>query len=425
MPCRPGGALGRPGCGGGTRKLFAVNVPSSGPLPSARMSTADIREANVGAVCRLLRERGGLTRAELGRLSGLTRPTILAVVQQLVADGLVVEEGQVKAASGGGRPGSLLHFRSRARVVAAVRMRGAQFEVTIADLAGVVLADSLVPAVAKTADWTDVVAAFAAQITGLRAARPDFGPLAAVAMTLPGSIDRARGLWTMARLDDWSDLPAADALAAAVGVPVGLVNVVAATLIGQLAMEPEPARSATLVYLGRGVGSAATVGGRLIDGVTGSAGELGHCVLPGIDEQCRCGRRGCVESVTSSLHLSREFERITGRPAPATLAEMEATGEKAVLALLERAACRLALAASWQVNIINPAVVYFGGNSFADRSTWFFERFAEELRALAHGPNSAGLAVRQLSSTSTVRGAIQVASEMLPAFLRPALRVVR
>ncbi|BBA95590.1 putative ROK family transcriptional regulator [Actinacidiphila reveromycinica] len=401
-----------------------MDVSAPAPWSAVRMSTADIREANVAAVCRTLRGHGGLTRAQVGRLTGLTRPTVMAVVQQLVAQGLVVEEGQLKAASGGGRPGTLLHFRSRARVVSAVRLRNARVEVTLADMAGNVLAHSLAPTAPEPGDWTDLVASFAGRIAELRDAHPDLGPLAAVAMTLPGSIDRARGRWTVVRVEGWSDLPAADALADAVGVPVGMVNVVAATLIGRLAQEPAPAQSAALVYVGHGVGSAATVGGRLIDGATGSAGELGHCVLPGVEALCRCGRRGCVESVTSVLHLRREFERITGRPAPPTLAGMEDSGDPAVLAMLELAARRLALAASWQVNIVNPEVVYFGGNPFTDGCTRFFGWFAEELRASAYRPNSAGLSVLPLSSGATLRGAIQVASELLPPFLRPELRLV-
>jgi predicted NBD/HSP70 family sugar kinase len=401
-----------------------MDVPAAAPRTSPRMSTADIREANVAAVCRELRDHGGLTRAQVGRLTGLTRPTVMAVVQQLVTEGLVVEGGQVKASPGGGRPGSLLHFRARARVVSAVRMRDARAEVTLADMAGTVLAHSLAPTAPRSEDWTDLIASLARQITRLRDAHPDLGPLAAVALTLPGSVDRGKGLWTLVRVDGWSDLPAADALADAVGVPVGMVNVVAATLIGRLAQEPAATDSAALVYVGRGVGSAATVGGRLIDGASGSAGELGHCVLPGIDEPCRCGRRGCVESVTSALYLRREFERITGRPAPATLAEMEATDDEAVRAMLALAAHRLALAASWQVDIINPAVVYFGGNPFTDKSTWFYRRFCEELRELAYRPNAADLDLRPITSEATLRGAIQVASELLPAFLRPALRLV-
>ncbi|WP_335972487.1 ROK family transcriptional regulator [Streptomyces sp. CA2R106] len=401
-----------------------MDVPAAAPRPAERMSTADIREANVAAVCGALRDHGGLTRAQLGRLTGLTRPTVMAVVRQLAAEGLVVEEGQLKAAAGGGRPGTLLHFRPRARVVSAVRLRSARVEVTLADMAGNVLAHSLAPAAPEPDDWRELVASFAERVTALRDAHPDLGPLAAVALTLPGSIDRARGRWTVVRSEGWSDLPAADELAGMLGVPVAVVNVVAATLIGRLAQEPAAADSAALVYVGHGVGSAATVGGRLIDGATGSAGELGHCVLPGVDALCRCGRRGCVESVTSAPHLRAEFQRITGRPAPPTLAGMEACGDAAVLGMLDLAAHRLALAASWQVNVVNPAVVYFGGNAFTDGGTRFFERFAEELRALAYRPNAAGLAVRPLSSEATVRGAIQVASELLPSFLRPALRVV-
>lgn len=397
-----------------------VSVP---PTPE-RISTADIREANVAAVCLLLREHGELTRAELTRASGLTRPTVMAVLRQLMADGLVIEPGQVRVHSGGGRPGSVLRFQARARVVAAVRLRGPHTEAVLADMAGTVLASSLAPRTPESLPWTSLVEALTRQIDGLRGAHPGLGPLAAVALSLPGSVDRTRGLWTPPGRSGWCEVPLGDSLAAALGVPVAVVNVVAATLIGRLAQEEAPAPSAVLVYVGSGVGSAATVNGRLIDGAAGSAGELGHCVMPGVEQRCPCGRRGCVEAVASARFLSREFRRITGRRAPERVAEMEASGAADVLDLLDTAADRLGLAASWLVNTINPAVVYFGGNVFTDDSTRFFDRFSAALHEAAHPPNGRGLAVLPVSSGATVTGGIHVASELLPDSLRPALRVV-
>ena len=389
--------------------------------PATRLSTADIRAANVAAVCGLLRARGALTRAELVRESGLARPTVMAIVQRLLADGLVVESGVSPVSATGGRPGSLLHFRPNARVIAAVRFVDGRVEVVLADAAGTVLASRVAPPVPEAGTWTALVASFAEQIRDLCGAHPDLGPLASVAVSLPGAVDRVRGLWTLPRRPGWHDLPLGDALTAELGVPVAVVNVVAAGLIGQLLREPSHAGSAALVYLGTGVGSAATVNGRLIDGATGSAGELGHCVLPGLDRRCRCGRRGCVEAVTAAPYLRREYRRRTGRAAPATLVEME--HDDAALDLLRTAADRLALATSWLVNIVNPAVVYFGGNAFTDGSTVFLDHFTRRLRTLAYGSNARDLTVLAACSDATVAGGLHLAAELLPDSLRPDLRV--
>ena len=208
-------------------------------------------------------------------------------------------------------------------------------------------------------------------------------------------------------------------------MPATVVNTVAAALVGQISRQPEYAQSAALVYVGKGVGAAATVDRRLIEGATGSAGELGHCKLPGIDHQCACGRRGCVETVTSASFLRREYRRITGRPAPATLARMEAADQREVSEMLDTAAGQLGLAASWMVNVINPRAVFLGGNEFTENASRFLDRFAASLRAQAHRPNAEDLRVLAADADAGVAGAqVRAAREMLPEALKPTLRLV-
>lgn len=399
-------------------------VGSAPPTPN-QLSTSDIRQGNLARICQLLLRHGPLTRAQLIRASRLTRPTVMAIVQRLQAEGLVSESGELRGSSSGGRPGVLLHFRPDARVVANVRHRGTNVEVVLADVAGTVLAQSLAPQIPEHLPWTDLVTSFAEQIRALHQANPGLGPLSSVAVTLTGAVDPTRGLWTLTRRPEWRDLPLGAKLADELGVPVAIVNVAAATLIGQLTREPDRAAFAALVWVAKGVGSAATVNGHLLQGAAGSAGELGHCTLPGVDERCRCGRRGCVEAVTGSGYLRREYRRLTGHTAPSTLAAMEDTNHPDVHAMLATAASRLALATSWLVNIVNPGVVYFGGTTFTEGSQLFLERFTTELLGAAHPPNARELTVLPAMPDAMLVGGIHIASELLPHPLRPVLRLVR
>ncbi|MFF7331441.1 ROK family protein [Streptomyces sp. NPDC008150] len=401
-------------------------MDENAPAPTAvseRISTSDIREANVAALCTLLRENGDMTRADLGRASGLTRPTVMAVVKRLLAQGWVTEPGEIRVPAGGGRPGSLLRFRAGARVLGAVRFRAGALETVLVDLTGTVVARSVAARPAEDAPWTALTEAVVRQLTELRAAHPEAGPLAALALGLPGSVDRVHGRWSRPRRDGWQDLPVGPRLSELLGVPVGVVNIVAAALIGSVTREPVPPASACLVYVGAGVGCATAVRGKLVDGATGSAGELGHCRLPGLTTVCRCGRVGCLETVTSAGHLRRQYSRLAGGDPGATLADIERHTGGGLPEVVDEAADRLALAASWLVNTINPAVVYLGGNPFTDASTLFVDRFAGALREYAYPPDADGLAVRAVNSEATLSGVVHVAGELLPPFLRPALRL--
>src|SRR3954451_8717286 len=100
---------------------------AAGPTRGTLHSTSYMRTANAAQVIRLLRDHGAMSRADLVRASGLTRPTVVAIVKSLLQDGLVIESG-TSPSSGtarpelGGRPGSLVWFNATARTAIAARI---------------------------------------------------------------------------------------------------------------------------------------------------------------------------------------------------------------------------------------------------------------------------------------------------------------
>ncbi|MCA3738761.1 MAG: ROK family protein [Phenylobacterium sp.] len=118
------------------------------------------------------------------------------------------------------------------------------------------------------------------------------------------------------------------------------------------------------VILGTGCGGGLSVGGRLVTGANGIAGEWGHSPLPSPTPEetpgpaCWCGRRGCLETWFSGPGLARDDGR--GLSAEA-LAGLAAQGEARALASLERHAGRLARGLAAVVNLLDPAVLVLGG----------------------------------------------------------------
>lgn len=118
------------------------------------------------------------------------------------------------------------------------------------------------------------------------------------------------------------------------------------------------------VILGTGCGGGLTVGGRLVTGAHGIAGEWGHSPLPSPTPEetpgpaCWCGRRGCLETWLSGPGLARDDGR--GLTAEA-VAERAAQKEAQALASLERHAGRLARGLAGVVNLLDPGVIVLGG----------------------------------------------------------------
>ena len=122
------------------------------------------------------------------------------------------------------------------------------------------------------------------------------------------------------------------------------------------------------VILGTGVGAGITVGGRLLEGPNGLAGEWGHNPLPWADAdeasapRCYCGRRGCIEAWLSGPALASDHAQHTGQALAAPqIALAAARGDAACEASLQRYESRLARALAGVINLLDPDVIVLGG----------------------------------------------------------------
>jgi predicted NBD/HSP70 family sugar kinase len=390
---------------------------------SVKISNADIRSANVREIYRAIREGGSKTRSELTAATGLALPTVSAISRFLLDEGLVEEVLQGTTARGG-RPPSTLKFSSGARLVATIRFAGSDVEAVAADLEGRVIAKSRADRLSPDEPWSATADAFCRQVRDLLQSANITGPLGGLALCVPGAANRLRGTWTRPGHPGWADVPIVDYLSDQLHVPSTIANTTASALVGQLVAEATEPASAMMLWVSRGVGSATVVAGSLVEGATGSAGEIGHSPLRSGDALCECGRRGCVTTATSVPYMRSQYERLTGTPAPTTLLEMEAAASREVEHMLDQVADDLAYAASWGVNLVNPAVLYFGGNPFMDGETRLFAEFSARLARYSHQPNFQDLIVRSANSDDVASGAIAIASELLPELLRPRNRAL-
>jgi fructokinase len=119
--------------------------------------------------------------------------------------------------------------------------------------------------------------------------------------------------------------------------------------------------------LGTGCGGGVVVGGKLIEGANGVAGEWGHTPLPwptGQDKAppCWCGRKGCLETYISGVGFEADYQRLTGRKRRAPLIVQDARGgERWAIQALDRYVERLGRALAVIVDIIDPEVIVLAG----------------------------------------------------------------
>jgi predicted NBD/HSP70 family sugar kinase len=331
-------------------------------------SLASLRESNRKRILDALRERGVASRAELARITGLSRSTVSTIVGDLLETGLATERDSRDSASRAahaGRPPVMVSLDSSAGLVLGIDFGHQHLRVAVSDLSHTVLAEawreldvdhSAVHGLEAAAEFVDRV---------LAEADVDRARVIGVGMGLPAPIDRATGaVLSSSILPGWVGVDAAAEASRRLGLPVEVENDANLGALAELVWGAGQGKSeVAYIKASTGIGAGVISGGRLHHGVGGTAGELGHTVVVEGGAVCRCGNRGCLETLASArsiadlLSASRREEISTRR-----LLELSNDGDQAAQRLIGDAGSAIGLAVANLCNVINPEAVIVGGD---------------------------------------------------------------
>lgn len=358
---------------------------------------AGLRRGNLALLVRTLREHGALSRAQLAVRSGLSKATVSSLVTDLEARGLVHDAGI--SAGGQGRPGQLVDLRPDSVCGVGLDVHVGHVGVLVADLGGDVLYQQRaaidVPA-AGPERTLDLLAQLATDaMAGVKNA-------VGVTVSVPGLVDTHAGTVPFSPRLRWRDVAVADGIAARTGLPLDQIVVDNDANLGAMA-EQATTDVTDLVYLtgDYGIGGGVIAGGRLIRGVGGFAGEIGHMAMDPLGPYCSCGRRGCWETqvgLGALLHACADPDDPIRDPALDLDQRMRMIRARAdqhdrrTLDALHKIGIALGVGVSYLVNLLNPAVVVLGGY-FAALPEWLVEPIRNQVVAHVLAPGAGGARV--------------------------------
>jgi predicted NBD/HSP70 family sugar kinase len=236
--------------------------------------TEMVREANRSALYQALLAGGTRTRTELAQQTGLSVPTVAAIVQEFCELGLVAEVGYEP--SGGGRPAQLWQFQPDARWVLSLDLSGEVCQAGLTDLLGREHAQFTGPSLRPYHE--EVLTGWLAAL--LKRLEQGGKRIGRVSAAVPGVIDRASGRVHLAPALGWSDYALAEVLALACGREVVLENDVNALALAELHYGAALGYEHVLcVAIGSGVGAGLILEGRLFRGAHSAAGEVGYSLF--------------------------------------------------------------------------------------------------------------------------------------------------
>jgi predicted NBD/HSP70 family sugar kinase len=283
-------------------------------------STGVLRERNCVLVLDALRGHGLVSRSDLARLTGLSRTTVGSLVADLQARGLVVEEADGERHPSRGRPPAFLRLDRSAGVAVGIDFDHDRVRVALADLSSTVLGEDCTE-IDVDYSASDAIDAAVEIIEALRvAAGIDESELIGAGVGLPGPIDGRTGTVGSATiLPGWAGKSPRDMLSERLGLPVEVDNDANLGALAEVSFGAgRGLTDVVYVRLGSGVGAGLVIDGRLHHGVAGLAGEIGHVQVLADGVVCRCGNRGCLESVAAegairTLLRPAQGHEVTGR----------------------------------------------------------------------------------------------------------------
>jgi glucokinase-like ROK family protein len=335
-----------------------------------------LRQINLSTVLTHLRQNAPISRAALAEITGLNRATITRLVRELIEHGFVRETGfqSIRA----GRPSILLQLDPEAGCIIGAEIEVKFGSVILTDLAAHVLWREEVDF--GDTDEPEAVLNSIAQLISracLKATEKNRHVLG-LGISLPGLVDVSSGVLLFAPNMRWSDVPVKQWLKNEFDIPIYVDNKAnMAALAESYFGSARDSEYVLYINITAGVGAGIVLNQRIMPGVSGLAGEVGHMAINPDGPECNCGSQGCWETYVSALAVFRRvrecilngeesqlaevvrdgFERIT----MPLMVEAARQGDRVALDAFEETGYYLGVGLANLINTFNPQKVVLGG----------------------------------------------------------------
>jgi predicted NBD/HSP70 family sugar kinase len=335
------------------------------------------KKYNLRLILQTFYENEEISRADVARVTGLTKASVSELVNELIQDGLVAESRYAEASVG--KPALLLEVARNGRHLICADLANQEFRGAVVNLRGEFLhtvtlpRDGKVgqPAIELVYQLVDALLATVAQ------------PVLGIGIGTPGLIDTTRGFIQYAVNMEWENIPLGDLLKARYNLPVHIANdsQIAALAEAQFGACQANA-SLVAIKLGRGIGAGIVLNGQLYQGDGFGAGEIGHIRVADNGLRCRCGNTGCLETVATSravVNRAKELSPLTPEsvlhglsPAELDLGQVRhayAAGDVLATEIVHQAGHALGAVIGHLIGILNVHTISLAGdmNGFGKR----------------------------------------------------------
>ena len=372
------------------------------------------RQLSVRSIMETILRRGPTSRAELAKLTGLSRQTATQVVLELERDGLLAVSGKVQGPLGRSAP--IYEVNPAAAYVLGIRLEGSVLQMAVADLRGDVVAESSEPTDPRGGREVEhqVGRLFKTLVAGagIQRDRVKFG-----VMGTPGVVDPDTGRIDIApSIPHLSDINVVAEMRAELGLQLSIENGVKLAALGELWQgEARDCRNFVYFGVGSGVGMGIVADGKLLRGRRGAAGEIAFLPVGGDPFDPAGFVNGTFENAVNDAAVIRRYEGFGGRKGAGIdeIFQELASGDAAAAGAVDEIARLIAVAIASVHAVIDPEIFILGGNLGRQ------PQLCDRIRALLHRaiPRQVEIRIGLLGERASLVGALGWARDQLHAEL--------
>jgi len=262
------------------------------------------------------------------------------------------------------------------RLVGAIDIGGTKILAAVVDSDGNVIAERRIATEPEKGPDDTVDRMVAALKDAVADAHFEAAALLGLGVTVPGPIDPTTQIVGQPpNLSGWKNVPLGAMLHDRTQLPIAMENDASAAALGEQSFGAgRGVRDMVYITVSTGIGRGLIATGRLIGGMHGAAGEIGHMTILADGPTCGCGRRGCLEALASGTAIAREAtaaieqgkakglaQRAGKQPSAEQVAQAAEAGDADAQRILDTAAHYLGIGLMNLIHLLDPEMIVLGG----------------------------------------------------------------
>lgn len=338
-----------------------------------------MKQLNVSAVLKVIRDNGSLSRADVAKITGLTPASVTNITKMLIEDEYLVEckVGQ----SSGGRPPIMLELNPNARYVIGISIGVGMIDVVITNLSAEIILKKSIEINEERYDYNFVFKELVKLINEvIECSKIEKEKILGAGVALHGIVNARTGMSIYSPYYGWKEINIKEALENELNLGVYVDNDVRAMALGEswFGITKDISNFVTL-NISNGIGAGIIINNKPYYGVDFSAGEIGHIVVEGDGDKCNCGNYGCLETVASNNNITKKAIKLIKQGTNSVLKELKADinqltiediseaaklEDELAISIIKEAARYIGIAITNLINILNPTSIVVVGEIF-------------------------------------------------------------